>query len=146
VAQTVEQVLKDAKLYTDEQPYTLVKLPAAAIVAGAAVLAEIGEPFGALIADKDEVTLLIPADVLPAFASRLPDHVVGDEPYRLITFDLELEPTLTGFMAVISAALAKAGVPILPIAAFSRDHILVPAAKFEAALAALQQLLAPPTA
>lgn len=140
MTQTVEQVLKDATLYTDGQLYLVVKLPPAAITAAAGIFAEIGEPFGAVIADKDEVTLTLPADALPDFAKRLPGHVASAEPYRLITFDLELEPTLTGFMAAVSAALAAAGVSILPLAAFSRDHILVPAAQFEAALAALQKL------
>jgi hypothetical protein len=140
--QTVEQALQTAKLYTDHIEYSLIHLPARAIMAAAGVLAEIGEPFGAVIADKDEVTLVIPAEAVPVFAKRLIDYRAGEMNYRLITFDLELEPTLTGFMARVSSALADANVPILPLAAFSRDHMLVPADKFDAAWDALKRLQA----
>ena len=57
MAQTVEQALQQAKLYTDDTLYSLIHLPPNGIMAAAGVLAQIGEPFGALIADKDEVTL-----------------------------------------------------------------------------------------
>ncbi len=77
MAQTVEQALQQAKLYTDDMLYSLIHLPPNGIMAAAGVLAQIGEPFGALIADKDEVTLVIPADMVDDFASRLRDHRVG---------------------------------------------------------------------
>lgn len=138
--QTVEQALQAAQLYTDEIEYRLVHLPSRAIMAAAGVIAEIGEPFAALLVDKDEVTLVIPAEAVEVYERRLREHRLSDATYRLITFDLELEPTLIGFMALIAAALAAAQVPILPFAAFSRDHLLVPATQFEAAWATLKTL------
>lgn len=138
--QTVEQALQAAQLYTDEIEYRLLHLPSRAIMAAAGVIAEIGEPFAALLVDKDEVTLVIPADAVEVYERRLREHRLSDTTYRLITFDLELEPTLTGFMARIAAALAAIQVPILPFAAFSRDHLLVPATQFEAAWATLKTL------
>lgn len=138
--QTVEQALQAAQLYTDEIEYRLVHLPSRAIMAAAGVIAEIGEPFAALLVDKDEVTLVIPADAVEVYERRLREHRLSDTTYRLITFDLELEPTLTGFMARIAAALAAAQIPILPFAAFSRDHLLVPATQFEEAWATLKTL------
>ncbi len=140
MAQTVEQALQQGKLYTDDILYSLIHLPPNGIMAAAGVLAQVGEPFGAMIVDKDEVTLVIPADQVEGFANRLRDKRVGETNYRLITFDLQLEPTLTGFIARIAAALAAANVPILPYAAFSRDHLLVPADRFDAAWDALKKL------
>ena len=142
MAQTVDSVLQQAKLHTDNVEYRLVRLPPNGIMAAAGVLAEIGEPFGAVIADKDEVTLVIPAEAVADFAQRLRDHRLSEATYRLISFDLELEPTLIGFMARVAAALAAAQVPILPLAAFSRDHLLVPAERFDAARDALRKLQA----
>ena len=140
MAQTVEQALQQAKLYTDDVLYSLIHLPPNGIVAAASVIAEISEPFSALIADKDEVTLVIPADAVPDFERRLRDQHIAETSYRLITFDLELEPTLTGFMARVAAVLAEAHVPILAFAAFSRDHLLVPVDHFTAAWNALKKL------
>src|SRR3954469_16054126 len=140
MAQTVAQALQQAKLYTDDTLYSLIHLPPNGIMAAAGGLAQVGEPFASLIADKDEVTLVIPAELVAEFANRLRDHRVAETAYRLITFDLELEPTLTGFIARVAEVLAAADVPILPFAAFSRDHLLVPSERFEAAWAALQKL------
>jgi hypothetical protein len=140
MAQTVEQALATARLYSDERLYKMVHLPAGAVLAAAGVLAEIGEPFSALIVDKDEVTLVITADDLQEYTRRLPGHVASYDDYRLITFDIELEPTLVGFMARISAALAQAQLTILPIAAFNRDHLLVPSGQFDQAMVVLRNL------
>lgn len=140
MTQTVDSALAAAAFYTDDQPYVLLRLPRGAITAAAGIVAEIGEPFCALLIDKDEVTLLIPAEAADDFAPRLPGADRAATAYRLITLDVILEPDLIGFMAHISAALAAAGVSILPFAAASRDHLIVPASQFDAAWAALHAL------
>ena len=140
MAQTVDEALKAAKLYTDNQSYRLLKLPARAVTAAAAVLAEVGAPFTALIVDKDEVTLVLYDVAVSDFTRRLQGHTASEATYRLITFDIPLEPALTGFMARVSTALAGAGIPIIALGAFSRDHLLVPADQFDQAWAVLQKL------
>jgi hypothetical protein len=135
-------VLAQSRLTSDPRDYVLVALPPQAITAAAGVLAECGEPFAALIADKDEVTLVLLAEAWPDFAGRLPGHQLAGDHYRLITFDIELEISLVGFMALVSTALADAGVSILPLAAFTRDHILVKAQDCDKALNTLQHLQA----
>jgi hypothetical protein len=140
ISHTADQALAQAQLYTDEIEYILVRFPPRAITAAAGVLAEIGEPFGVLIADKDEVTLVVPADAQADYIERLPDHVVSPQHYRLITFDIALDLSLVGFLALISAALAEAGVSIMAFAAYSRDHILVTTGEFDIAMAALEKL------
>lgn len=132
-----EEALKNATLYTDDALYRVVRLPAPAIWASAGVLAEIAQAFSALVADKDEVTLVLPAEAWEHFAARLPEHEIMAGDYRLITFDIVLEPDLVGFMALVGRLLAEAGISILPLAAFHRDHVLVPAAQFTAAWDAL---------
>ena len=131
------QALTQATLYTDDFTYTLIHLPPGAITPAAIIFAEISDPFGALIADKDEVTLLLAEDDWKAYNRRLPDHTTTG-PYRLITFDLELDPDLIGFMALIARILAEAGVPILAFSAYARDHIFVQADQFQTAWDALE--------
>lgn len=135
---SAKEVLSQTPLYTDEVIYTLIKLPASAIWAGAGVLADLGESFSALIADKDEVTLVMPLEAWQEeYFKRLPGAEQHGE-FRLITFDTILEFSLTGFMALVATILADAGVSVIPLGAFSRDHVLVPANSFEKAWAALQ--------
>lgn len=142
--QTVDDALKAANLFTDNQRYRLIKLPARAFVAAASVLAEINEPFGAIILDKDEVTLVMPDDAVSDFARRLIGHTPSEAVYRLITLDIELEPSLIGFMAKVASALAAQGVTILPFAAFTRDHLLVQADQFDQAWSALKAITGKP--
>jgi hypothetical protein len=141
---TVEQALTEASLFSDGVDYTLIQLPSGAIMAAAGIIAEIGEAFCALIVDKDEVSLIIPAEALADFAPRLPGHKASSKPYRLITFDIPLDLDLVGFMARVSTALAGAGISIMPLAAYSRDHLLVPAEQFQNAITVLQQLKSNP--
>lgn len=140
MAQTVESALKSATLYSDDLAYVMVSLPTAAVTAAAGVLAEISEPFTVMIVDKDEITLVLTEAEVNEFSRRLPGARMSDARYRLITFDVALEPTLVGFMAKVSTALAAAGVTLMPFAAFHRDHILVPADQYDQARAALKAL------
>lgn len=140
MTQTVQDILKQAKLYSDGQLYTFVRLPASAITAASGLVASIGEAFCGLIVDKDEVSLMIPAEAWADFQQRFVDSQVASQQYRLVTFDLVLDMDLIGFMAYVSAALAEANVSILPMAAFSRDHLFVQAKDFEAAMSTLKSL------
>ena len=141
MSSSAQKLLSEIPLYTDDQLYRVLHLPPAGAMVAAGIIAQSRQPFSALIVDKDEVTLVIADDLIAEFTQRLPDHEIS-EPYRLITFDGVLEPTLTGFMAIISKALAAAGVPILPLAAFQRDHLLVPSVHFKVAWQTLQALQA----
>jgi len=138
--QTVESVLAQGQFLLDEGVYRVIQLPARAIIAAAGVIAEVGQPFSVLMADADEVTLILDDEAYEEYKGRLIGHTIEPTSYRLITLDLPLEPTLTGLMAQLAQALAEAGIPILPYAAYSRDHILVPAEKAQEALAALNRL------
>ena len=140
MTQTVDEILAAAALYSDEKDHIIVQLPAAAITAAAGIIAEVSEPFCALVVDKDEVSLVIPYEAWADFSKRLPNHKVADKRYKLITFDIALEMSLVGFMARISQALAEVNVSILTFGAFTRDHFLVPADQFDIAMAALQKL------
>ncbi len=140
MGQTIEEALQAATLYSDDYVYRFVKLPKNGITAAAGVIAEAGNPFSALLLDKDEITLMIEDEDFEQFKKRLLDHEVSEIGYRLITFDVELEPTLVGFMAHISSALAKAGISLMPFAAYSRDHIFVSEAHFEEAMTILEAL------
>lgn len=137
---TVEDALKAAELYSDDQLYKFVKLPPNAITVAASIVAEASMPFFAMLVDKDEVTLMLPEDVLEVFSKRLIGAEISETNYRLITFDVVLEPTLVGFMAHVSRALAQENISIMPFAAYSRDHLFVSEKQFETAIAVLERI------
>jgi hypothetical protein len=137
----LRQALAAARLYSDEQEYCIVHLPAQAITPATAILAENAAPFSVVIVDKDEVTLILNAPSFAEAAPRLRDYRVQDG-YRLLTFDLPLDLSLVGFMSVISRVLAEQGIPLMAFSAFERDHLLIPGQHFEAARQALDALRA----
>jgi uncharacterized protein len=45
--------------------------------------------------------------------------------FRLLSFDIELDFSVVGFLAFVAQKLAEAGISIVALGAFSRDHLLV---------------------
>lgn len=136
----IQTILNDTQLYSDTTYYRFIKLPVNALTAAAGIMAEAHTAFSALLFDKDEISVLLDEQDYAAFQQRLAGYTVSDIRYRLITFDVVLEHDLVGFMAVISSALAEAGISILTFAAFSRDHVFVNDDDHEAALQVLENL------
>lgn len=143
LSRTLQQALARLALSTDERIYRFIRLPASAVPAAAGMLAQIRDPFLALIVDAHEITLVAAEDELDDFRSRLRDAEIS-EPFRLISFEVEFDLEVVGFAALFTHALAEAGVPIMPFASYHRDHVLVPAAHFHTAWEALQRLRTAP--
>ncbi len=53
------------------------------------------------------------------------DIIDMDRDWRLITFDMELDFEIVGFIAKIAQALAKENISIFVISAYTTDHILI---------------------
>jgi hypothetical protein len=137
VIESPEKILRSTEVYSDGKDYVLIQFPSHATILASAIIAEIADPFCMMMVDKDEITLVIPHELVKEFGNRIPSNGVNAIRYRLITFDTELAPTLVGFMALVSRVLADAGISIMPLAAFSRDHLLIPTDQFLQAVAAL---------
>ena len=94
------------------------------------------ESYAVRIDDPFETTLLVRrelADRLPAAASRT-------DGLRVIVLTGKLHPDLTGFLSTIAGALAERGIPLVPIGAATRDHLVVPGARWPETLAILRGL------
>lgn len=74
--------------------------------------------------DKNEVTLLLDDVDFANIRPGLKDSKV-ERGFRMLTFDTVMDFDVVGFMAEVSRILAEASIPIFPISAFSRDHVLV---------------------
>ena len=58
--------------------------------------------------------------------------------FRLLSFESELDFSVVGFLAEVSRILAAAGISIIAISSFSRDHLLVSQTDLGQALKALR--------
>ena len=119
----LKNILKNGKVYVWEGTYAMAK--AERTCRGAA----------AVIRDRNEITCLIEESRL-----RPAGLLAVDGGWKIITFDMILPFGLIGFLARVSNALAKAGVSICALSAYSTDHILVKAKDLEKALACMEQL------
>ena len=62
-------------------------------------------------------------------------------PCRRITLSVHSSLDAVGLMAAVSGALAEAGIGANPVAGFYHDHLFVPVAEADRALAALEALM-----
>lgn len=74
--------------------------------------------------DKWEVTLLLDETDFEAMRVGLREAKT-EKGFRLVCFDIELDFSVVGFLAFVSQKLAAAGISIVALSAFSRDHLLV---------------------
>lgn len=72
------------------------------------------------IKDKAELTVIIEQKKL-----NKKNTIKAERDYKLITFEMLLPFSMTGFIAKISTALAKEKIPIFVVSAYSTDHLLI---------------------
>ena len=77
-----------------------------------------------LLKDEHEVTLLLEEEDWRTMRHAVRDARVESN-FRLVTLDIELEWTVVGFLARVTALLAAAGISCGALSAFSRDHLLI---------------------
>ncbi|HXH69727.1 MAG TPA: ACT domain-containing protein [Pyrinomonadaceae bacterium] len=91
--------------------------------------------------DKWEVTLLV--DKIDFNVIR---HAIRDAKtegnFRLLTFNIELDFNVVGFLAEVSRILAEAEISIVALSAFSRDHLLIKQEDLPKALKVLSKYVA----
>jgi hypothetical protein len=126
------------RLHVWPQRYLLASLPTDRLAEAVALCGRAGEAFAALVRERDEVSLTLPEELRPeldALAARLAG------PYRVVTFDAELELDVVGFLAPALDRLAGAGVSIVPQCGFRTDHLLVFDRDLDAAVQAVEALI-----
>ena len=74
--------------------------------------------------DKWEVTLLLDEIDFGTIRHAIREAKTAGN-YRLISFDVELDYSVVGFLAEVARILAEAEISIIALSAFSRDHVLI---------------------
>jgi hypothetical protein len=126
------RILARTDLFTDGKVYLVIKIGLAqgeCIASGSKTLPA---SFWACMRDKDETTLVLPQESFGQLPSSITVLDVSP-PYRLITFDISLDWGVIGYLAALTSVLADAGISIIALSAFSRDHIFVTEADFNRA-------------
>jgi uncharacterized protein len=88
----------------------------------------------AVFRESEGVTLIFPQE--DALAAGLP----GEPAWALITLTVHSALEAVGFLAAVTRALAEAGICANAVSAFHHDHLFVPRAARQRALAVLEAL------
>ena len=91
------------------------------------------------VSEGGETTLLVRAELLEPILARHPGAQVQRE-LCWIRFRAPMGWEVVGFLALVSRALADAGVPLGAVCGYSRDHLFVARRHLEQASAALAEL------
>ena len=132
------ELLARTPLLVRRGPYVLAAWAPSQISAVCQGLLRCRTTHGVVILDELEASALLPEHAL----LEMPPPRHAQRGFALITLGMPIEWNVTGVLAALSTALAEAGVPLGAAAAFSRDHLFVPANRLDEALAALQPLCA----
>jgi hypothetical protein len=97
----------------------------------------------ATITDKDEITVIIDQSKLDnTNHSAIENYNLSETErnWKILTLDVVFPLDTVGMLAKISGALAKRGISIMTISAYSRDHFLIREKDMDAAAAAFKSL------
>lgn len=94
-----------------------------------------------LLSDRYETTMLLDTVDWQTMRHAARDaKIEGD--FRLLTFTIELDWSVVGFLAFVAKILAEADVSVGALSAFSRDHLLIKQADLPRALKILGEYVA----
>ena len=89
----------------------------------------------ALVQDGKEITAIVERG-----SNEEKESLGAEAGWRLVTFDMELAFDMVGFLAQIANALAKEGISIFVISAYSTDHIFLKEKDLQKAVQVLESL------
>jgi len=120
------ELLKSAKIEVAPETFFLVSLSHddwLKLLENPELSPRMSAPF-MIFRDKWEVTLLLDEVDFGTIRYQIRDaKTVGN--YRLLSFDVELDFAVIGFLAEVARILAEAEISIVALSAFSRDHLLI---------------------
>lgn len=136
----IRRLLSEMEITLHPDSFTIVSINRSEEDKAKGIIADLG-PFSSLTFDLAEVSLVVKTEQWGVLRERFEEYQ-EEGPYRLITFDIVLDLSIVGFMAVVSRRLVDEGVSIYALSTYLRDHILVKEGDCEKAVEALRSLMA----
>ena len=137
-----EQLLKKSRVEVAAETFSLVALRNEdwlKLLGNPELSPRMTAPF-MIFKDRWEVTLLLDETDYDTMRVGLREARIA-RGFRLLTFDIELDFSVVGFLALVAQKLAEHNVPIVAVGAFSRDHLLIKQEDLSRALKVLGELV-----
>ncbi len=138
----ISELLKKTRVEVAPETFTLVSLRHEdwlKVLENPELSPRMTAPF-MIFKDKFETTLLLDEIDFETIRYAIRDAQT-ERGFRLLTFNIELDFTVVGFLAFIADKLAKADISIVALSAFSRDHLLIKQENLSKALIVLGEFV-----
>jgi len=132
-------VFASTKIHLHTEEFIIVSLPLSEKEQALEAFKSL-EPFSSVTVDHAEVSLILRTSDWAAMEHLFKSSKI-EGPYRTITFDIVLDLSLVGFLSVVSAVLADAGISIYALSTYLRDHILVKSSQADETVRILDELI-----
>ena len=132
-------IFASTKLHLHPDEFAIVSLPLSEKTKALDAFKNL-EPFSSVTVDHAEVSLILRTSDWEKM-EHLFEPSEADGPYSAITFDIVLDLSLVGFLSVVSAVLAEAGISLYALSTYLRDHILVKTSQADDAEKVLAELI-----
>jgi hypothetical protein len=132
MADMLPEVLRGARFTLHPEPFAIVGLPEGAPEPAPG-------PWVSVLRTGPERTAYLPEAAWDPHAPRCPGARVS-RGWRLLSLEASMPWDTPGVLAALTGALAARGIPCAALPSFETDHLLVPAARLDEGLAALQAL------
>jgi len=127
----IEKIPKDLlKLYAKTraevlpEDYLIIKLPLKETVVIEDKIKLIRDVFFSLIINKEEITLIIPDNEWKKISDSFLELKI-ERTYKIISLDLPLQWTVTGYMSYIVRLLSEVGISVGTISCYSKNYLLI---------------------
>lgn len=137
----IAQILEKSRIEVAPETFTLVSLPQEIwlkLLENPELSPRMSAPF-MIFKDLWEVTLLLDETDFETMRVGLREAKI-ERGFRLLSFDIEMDFSVVGFLAFISNKLAEADISIVALSSFSRDHFLLKQQDLAKALKVLRKL------
>jgi hypothetical protein len=106
------------------EDYLIIKFPLKETVVIKDKIKLISDTFFSLMADKDEITLVIPENEWRKISDSFLELKI-ERTYKVISLDFPLQWTVKGYVSYISRLLTEMGISIGIISCYSKNYLLI---------------------
>lgn len=133
----LQKLFTATRVRREATPYVVCRLQAGIPLDGVVALQP--PPLSVCI-EPDGATVFLPETALPALeaVAQVAEH---DGPWTVFGLYAPFDFGVTGYLAAVCDALAKLDIPVLSLATYRRDFLLVPGARADEAERALDALV-----
>jgi hypothetical protein len=137
----LERLLAQTRLELLPEDYYIVRLPADTKAIPGEWYRPATTRFAVFIRAPRGITLVVSRRKWLRMQNLFESYDIS-QPMRVMTLDLEIPLGTAGYVAALAGPLAAAGISIVPIAGYDRDHIIVQKQDLPRAARVLREFLA----